>query len=100
MERLAADPYYFSKPDKALFRDIRRFFPITAQAQVAWAVTEGVSAAVTFVEDQIEAGAFDGGVVALPRDDAQGQAVPAHAAAGARVLPVAPAPRAQQGRGA
>jgi hypothetical protein len=62
MERLAADPYYFSKPDKALFQDIRRFFPITAQAEVAWAVTEGVTAAVSFVEDQIEAGAFDGGV--------------------------------------
>ena len=62
MERLAADPYYFSKPDKALFQEIRRFFPITAQADVAWAVTEGVTAAVSFVEDQIEAGAFDGGV--------------------------------------
>ena len=62
MERLAADPYYFSKPDKALFQEIRRFFPITAQADVAWAVSEGVTAAVSFVEDQIEAGAFDGGV--------------------------------------
>ncbi len=62
MERLAADPHYFAKPDKALFQDIRRFFPITVQAQVAWAVSHGVGAAVTFVEDQIEAGAFDGGV--------------------------------------
>jgi hypothetical protein len=62
MERLAADPHYFAKPDKVLFQDIRRFFPITVQAQVAWAVTHGVGAAVSFVEDQIEAGAFDGGV--------------------------------------
>ena len=62
MERLAADPLYFSKPDRALFQDIRRYFPITAQAQVAWAVQEGVSAAVSFIEDQIEAGALDGGV--------------------------------------
>jgi len=62
MERLAADPHYFAKPDKALFQDIRRFFPITVQAQVAWAVSHGVGAAVTFVEDQMEAGAFDGGV--------------------------------------
>ena len=62
MERLAGDPHYFSKPDKALFQEIRRYFPITAQARVAWAVTEGVNAAVGFVEDQIEAGAFDGGV--------------------------------------
>ncbi len=62
MERLAKDPHYFAKPDRALFQDIRRYFPITAQAQVAWAVQEGISAAVEFIEDQIEAGALDGGV--------------------------------------
>jgi hypothetical protein len=62
MERLAKDPLYFAKPDRALFQDIRRYFPITAQAQVAWAVQEGVGAAVSFIEEQIEAGALDGGV--------------------------------------
>jgi hypothetical protein len=62
MERLARDPQYFAKPDRALFQDIRRYFPITAQAEVAWAVSKGVGAAVEFIEDQIEAGAFDGGV--------------------------------------
>jgi len=62
MERLAKDPLYFSKPERALFQDIRRYFPITAQAQVAWAVHEGVTAAVTFIEEQIEAGALDGGI--------------------------------------
>jgi hypothetical protein len=62
MERLAHDPLYFAKPERALFQDIRRHFPITAQAQVAWAVQEGVSAAVSFIEEQIEAGALDGGV--------------------------------------
>ena len=62
MARLADDPHYFAKPDRALFQDIRRFFPITAQAQVAWAVSEGVSAAVGFIDAQIEAGALDGGV--------------------------------------
>ena len=62
MERLAEDPQYFARPDRALFQDIRRFFPITAQAQVAWAVKEGVAAAVSFIEDQLEAGALDGGV--------------------------------------
>jgi hypothetical protein len=62
MERLARDPHYFARPDRALFQDIRRYFPITAQAQVAWAVNEGVSAAVAFIEEQIEAGALDGGV--------------------------------------
>jgi hypothetical protein len=62
MERLANDPLYFAKPDRALFQDIRRYFPITAQAQVAWAVHAGVNAATTFIEEQIEAGALDGGV--------------------------------------
>ena len=62
MERLAADPLYFAKPDRALFQDIRRYFPITCQAEVAWAVSEGINAAVQFIQDQIEAGALDGGV--------------------------------------
>src|SRR5881397_3260185 len=53
MQRLAADPHYFAKPDRALFQDIRRYFPITVQAQVAWAVNEGVGAAVEFIEEQI-----------------------------------------------
>src|ERR671924_536249 len=62
MERLATDPHYFANPDRALFQDIRRYFPITSQAQVAWAVSQGVAAAVAFIQEQIEAGAFDGGV--------------------------------------
>jgi hypothetical protein len=62
MERLAADPLYFAKPDRALFQDIRRYFPITCQSDVAWAVTQGVHAAQQFIEEQIEAGALDGGV--------------------------------------
>jgi hypothetical protein len=62
MERLANDPLYFAKPDRALFQDIRRHFPITAQAEVAWAVHAGVNAATTFIQEQIEAGALDGGV--------------------------------------
>ena len=62
MERIAADPLYFAKPERALFQDIRRYFPITAQAEVAWAVQEGVNAAVAFIEEQIEQGALDGGI--------------------------------------
>jgi hypothetical protein len=62
MERLASDPLYFAKPERALFQDIRRYFPITAQAQVAWAVNQGVKAAVDFIEEQIESGLLDGGI--------------------------------------
>ena len=38
MARLAQDPHYFARPDRTLFHDIRRYFPITAQAKVACAV--------------------------------------------------------------
>ena len=62
MDRLAKDPLYFANPARALFQDIRRYFPITCQAQVAWAVNEGVAAAAAFIQEQIEAGALDGGV--------------------------------------
>jgi hypothetical protein len=74
MQRLAQDPHYFAKPDKALFQDIRRYFPITVQAQVAWAVTAGVEAAVGFVEQQIEQGAFDGGVARCRATTRKGKA--------------------------
>ena len=94
MARLAQDPHYFSRPDRALFQDIRRYFPITAQAHVAWAVREGVNAAVA-----IHRGTARGRPARRRRrtvqgDDAQGQGLPAHAAARPRLLPVAPAPRA------
>jgi hypothetical protein len=62
MERLASDPLYFAKPERALFQDIRRYFPITAQAQVAWAVSEGVSAAPALIASQIEPGADAAGI--------------------------------------
>jgi hypothetical protein len=74
MGRLAADPQYFARPDRALFQDIRRYFPITAQAQVAWAVREGVGAAVSFIEAQIEAGALDGGVARCRATTRKGKA--------------------------
>ena len=74
MTRLADDPHYFARPDRALFADIRRYFPITAQAQVAWAVHEGVSAAVGFIEQQIESGALDGGVARCKATTRKGKA--------------------------
>src|SRR4051794_41963449 len=67
VERLAKDPRYFSSPDKTLFQDIRRYFPITQQAQGAWAVNEGVGAAGEFIEAQIEAGGVARGGGRPPR---------------------------------
>jgi hypothetical protein len=49
-------------PSRTGRQDIRRYFPVTAQAQVAWAVEQGVKAAVDFIEEQIESGLLDGGV--------------------------------------
>lgn len=74
MSRLAAEPQYFARPDRTLFQDIRRYFPITAQAQVAWAVREGVAAAVAFVEAQIEAGLLDGGIARCRATTRKGKA--------------------------
>ncbi|MFN8223953.1 MAG: hypothetical protein U0R50_11995 [Gaiellales bacterium] len=74
MERLAADPQYFAHPDRTLFQDIRRYFPITVQGQVAWAVREGVSAAVSFIEQQLEAGILDGGVARCKATTRKGKA--------------------------
>ena len=62
VERLARDPRYFARPERTLFQDVRRYFPITHQARVSWAITQGINAAVEYVEEQIECGAFDGGV--------------------------------------
>ena len=44
-------------PDRTLFQDIRRYSPSRTSA-VAWAVTEGIGAAVRLPRGQIEAGAF------------------------------------------
>lgn len=62
LARLAEDPQYFARPERALFNDIRRYFPITAQAKVAWTVKEGIAAATAFIEAQLEAGLLDGGM--------------------------------------
>ena len=62
MERLAADPHYFAKPDRALFQDIRRFFPITGAGAGRLGGEGRRRRAVGFIEEQLEAGALDGGV--------------------------------------
>ncbi len=99
VERLAKDPRYFSRPDRALFQDIRRYFPLAYQAQVNWAITQGIGAAVGYIEAPDRVGRVRRRYRPLPRHDPQGEAVPAHAAPRPRVLPLAPASRDPQGRG-
>jgi hypothetical protein len=72
--RLAEDPQYFARPERALFQDIRRYFPITAQARVAWTVKEGISAATSFIAAQLEAGLLDGGMARCKATTRKGKA--------------------------
>jgi hypothetical protein len=74
MERLSDDPHYFACPDRTLFADIRRYFPITAHAQVAWTVRQGVGAATAFIEQQVEAGFLDGGIARCHATTRKGKA--------------------------
>jgi hypothetical protein len=39
IERLVNDRHYFARPSRTLFNDIRRYFPMTAQARV-WRIVE------------------------------------------------------------
>src|SRR4051812_49709548 len=57
MERLANDPLYFAQPDRALFQDIPRYFPITAQAPVPWALQAGGPPPVAVLHRPIQGGA-------------------------------------------
>ena len=54
MARLAADPHYFAKPDRALFQDIRRFFPINEQARVYYTIERTLAVAGEFIQNEIE----------------------------------------------
>src|SRR5437763_13251804 len=76
MERLAKDPLYFANPARALFQDIRRYFPITCQAEVAWAVNEGVAAAAGYIQAQTEAGPLDSRVARCRATTRKGQSAP------------------------
>ena len=99
MSRLAHDPHYFARPDRTLFQDIRRYFPITAQAQVAWAVTEGVGAAVAFIEAAARGRRCSTAASARCKATTRkGKACQRTPLPEPRLLPVAPAPRADDAR--
>ena len=94
VERLARDARYFPKPARSLFQEIRYYFPITEQARVYYTI-EHYARARRGVHPRGDRAQRRGRRRAVPRDDAQGQALPAHPAAGPRVLPVARAPRGE-----
>jgi hypothetical protein len=49
MDRLATDRHYFARPARTLFRDIRSYFPVTAQLRVLQVVEHYMAAADEFV---------------------------------------------------
>ena len=97
--RMATDRHYFARPARTLFCDIRNYFPMSAQARRSprHLPLHRLRAAVP---GRTPARGLHGGqrrTAAVPRDDAQGRGLPAHAAAAQRLLPVAPAPRRHRG---
>ena len=97
--RLATDRHYFAKPAQdavqrhpGLLPDVRAAAASTASSSTYLELCQRVA--------RLAAGDGlrpDGQPARVPGDDPQGPAVPAHAAAAQRLLPVAPAPR--RGRG-
>ena len=62
MERLAADPHYFAKPGPDAFPGHPPLLPDHRAGAGRLDGEPGVGAAVEFIEEQIESGAFEGGV--------------------------------------
>jgi hypothetical protein len=61
MERLATDRYYFARPARSLFNDIRVYFPIKSQLRVLTVVQRHVRLATDYVDEHARAGVtFDG----------------------------------------
>ena len=54
IERLARDPHYFAKPSQSLFHEIRHLFSISNQARVYNTIDRHISAAVTYILEEIE----------------------------------------------
>jgi hypothetical protein len=51
VERLATDRYYFARPARTLFSDIRSYFPMSAQERVHQVVTRYVTLAQQYLAE-------------------------------------------------
>ena len=93
IERLMTDRRYFARPSRTLFNDVRPYFAIADLPRVYVAIDRHVQTALRFLA-MVPDYAFDSQGVprrcqAMTR---KGQALPAPAPDGQRILPVAPAP--------
>ena len=98
IERLVGDRHYFARPARTLFNDIRRYFPMTAQARV-WAVVQRYVACAEEWLDRLPQNGIDvnGQPLQCRATTRRGTACQRDAAAAQRLLPVAPAPRRDRG---
>jgi hypothetical protein len=61
MERLATDRYYFARPARSLFNEIRVYFPMRSQLRVLTVVERHMKLAIGYVDEHARAGVtFDG----------------------------------------
>lgn len=61
MERIAADRFYFARPARTLFADVRDLFPIQAQLRAYHVITSTVTLAGEYVDQHARQGvSFDG----------------------------------------
>ncbi|MEJ7716547.1 MAG: hypothetical protein WKF31_00740 [Thermoleophilaceae bacterium] len=61
-ERLAADRHYFARPARSLFRDVRDFFPLSAQLRVYQVIERHMAVATEYVDRHAQAGVTLDGV--------------------------------------
>jgi hypothetical protein len=93
MERLAKDPHYFANPGSGALPGHQALFPDHVSGSGCLGGQQGRVSGGRVHPGADRRGRLRRRRRTVPRDDAQGQAVPADAAAGARLLPVAPASR-------
>lgn len=61
VERLAGDRYYFARPSRSLFNDVRDLFPMSAQLRAFQVIDAYMRLATAYVDEHARAGVtFDG----------------------------------------
>ena len=56
MERLAADRHYFARPARSLFREVRVYFPMSAQLRVYRVIERYTALAAEYVDRHMQEG--------------------------------------------
>ena len=93
IRRLTYDRRYFARPARSLFNDVRPYFTMQDQLFVWRVIDSNIRLATEFLEQLPEGVGLDGQPTSVQRTHEEGHTLPAHPAAGPRVLPVAQAPR-------